>query len=208
MPVRIRGLMWTARLSMDERVSGDQTASSAILAQLEQALTLARSIHDEQLELEALVFQTSILTPDADLTHTLAVAEDGIALAQRSNRWKLAELSHTASLLAHWTGDHERAADLAADACALADELGNERLSIEARLTLSFTTPGTRARSGEVHPMARAKLYLDEVPAAGRCHGHRHFARCVVTDRAPKRWVRRTCDHRLGVAASLACTAR
>ena len=144
MPERASALMWTARLAMDDLPSAESTARSTIRTQLDQALTLARSIPDEQLELEALLHLTHLGTPDDDdLEHTLKLAEHGIARAQLVNRWRLAELSLTAALLAHWAGHRERAAVLTADSRALADELGNERLAIEARLTLSFTTPGT-----------------------------------------------------------------
>ena len=162
-PVRERALalVWSARLEMDELVSGETSASSPVLARLQQARALARSIQDEQLELETLVFLTGILTPDDDLERGLSLADEGIARARHVNRWRLAELLHTGALLAHRAGHRERAAELAADACALADELGNERLSIEARLTLSFTAPGTTRAEltptlAELVPVAQA----------------------------------------------------
>jgi predicted ATPase/DNA-binding CsgD family transcriptional regulator len=159
-PERAGALMWTARLAMDDLPSADPSALSTSLTQLDQALTLARSIHDEQLELEALLFQTHVGAPsDDELEHTLTLAEHGIARARLVNRWRLAELSLTSALLAHRAGHGERAAVLAADACALADDLGNERLSIEARLTMSFTVPGTSLA-------ASAPVLADVLPRA------------------------------------------
>jgi predicted ATPase/DNA-binding CsgD family transcriptional regulator len=144
LPERVGALMWTARLAMDDLPSADSTARSTIVAQLDEALTLARSIPDERLELEALLHLTHVGTPDAgDLERTISLAEQGMARARLVDRWRLAELSFTTALLTHWAGHRERAAVLTADARVLADEVGNERLSIEARLTLSFTTPGT-----------------------------------------------------------------
>jgi predicted ATPase/DNA-binding CsgD family transcriptional regulator len=140
---RAGALMWSARLAMDEVTSAEPGARTAIVAQLEQARACARSIHDEQLELMAMLFQTSILSRGDDIEPTLALAEEALARAEVENRWLLGELSHTTALLAHWAGQHERAVALTADACAIGDEVGNERLSIEARLTLSFTAPGT-----------------------------------------------------------------
>jgi predicted ATPase/DNA-binding CsgD family transcriptional regulator len=156
---RASALMWTARLAMDELASAEPGASAVLRTQLEEALALARSVPDEQLELEALLFMTSILMPDDDLEHTLLMADEGIARAETANRWRLAELFHGTALLAHWAGDRDRAAGLAADARMLADELGNERLSIESRLTLSFTTPGTTLA-------ATAPVLADIVPRA------------------------------------------
>jgi len=50
------------------------------VAQLDEALTLARSIPDERLELEALLHLTHVGTPDADdLERTISLAEHGIA---------------------------------------------------------------------------------------------------------------------------------
>ncbi len=163
LPERARALMLRARLALDELGTEDPAARAAIRTQLEEARTLARSIDDEQLELEALVHLTSILANDDDVERSLALAEEGIALAERSNRWRLAELYLATSLLAHWTGDRERATALAVGAGALADELGNERLSIEARLTLSLTAPST---SPGVRPLAdyvsRAEVLGDQ----------------------------------------------
>jgi DNA-binding CsgD family transcriptional regulator len=137
----------------DDLISGDPADGSLILPALEQARDLARSLPDEQLELQALFFSTYSIRPDADLERLLPLVEEGIALAQRVNRWWLAELLLAASMLTHWAGQHERAAALGFDACALADELGNERVSITARLTLSFTTPGT-SRAGTAPMLA------------------------------------------------------
>jgi DNA-binding CsgD family transcriptional regulator len=165
LPERARALMLRARLAMDELGTEDPAARSVIRTQLEEARALARSIDDEQLELEALVHLTQILANDHDVERSLALAEEGIALAEQSNRWRLAELYLHTSLLAHWTGDRERATALAVGAGALADELGNERLSIEARLTLSLTAPPTSLVHG-VRPLAdyvsRAEMLGDQ----------------------------------------------
>ena len=117
LPVRERAsaLLWTARLEMDDLVSGESSASSPVLARLEQARVLAGSIQDEQLELAAMLFLTAIVRPDDDVERGLSLAEEGIARARLVSRWRLAELLHTGSLLAHWAGHRERAAALAAD---------------------------------------------------------------------------------------------
>ena len=70
-----------------------------------------------------------------------------------------AELLNRAARMAQRTEDTERAAALAAEACALADELGNERLSIESRITLAFVAHGT-AHAGA------APLFATFVPRA------------------------------------------
>src|SRR5262249_40735017 len=93
------------------------------------------SIRDEQLELEAMFFLTRVRSPDADdLSRTLALADEAIARARLGNPWRLAELYQSTALLARWAGDRERAGALTADARALGDDLGTERVSIETRL--------------------------------------------------------------------------
>lgn len=160
-PVRERAsaLMWAARLAMDEVVSADPTARAAIVTELEEARSVAHSIDDEELELEALVHLTFILRPDDGLDRARSLLEEGIARAQLGSRWRLAELLVNASLFFHRAGEHERAAGLAADACALADQLGNERVSLITRLALWRTTPGT-TRPGT------APVLADIVPRA------------------------------------------
>ncbi len=143
-PERTAALVWSARLAMDDHPLAHPDARATIHAQLDEALALARSIHDEQLELQALLSSTFVAAPDGeDLESRIEAAEEGIARARILNRWRLADLSFTTALLAHRAGHRERAAQLATEACALADEVGNEQLSIQARIALSFTTPGT-----------------------------------------------------------------
>lgn len=144
LPERTAALVWSARLAMDDHPLAHPDARSSVHEQLDEALALARSIHDEQLELEALLSSTFVALPDGeDLDSRIEAAEDGMARARVLNRWRLADLSFTTALLAHRAGHRERAARLATEAGALADELGNEQLSIQARIALSFTTPGT-----------------------------------------------------------------
>ena len=58
---RIRTLLWTARTRMDDDlISGDPADGSLILPALEQARDLARSLPDEQLELQAKRLQQNI----------------------------------------------------------------------------------------------------------------------------------------------------
>jgi DNA-binding CsgD family transcriptional regulator len=90
----------------------------------------------------------------------MARADEGLTrCAQLGERWWLPELLNRAARMAQQTEDTERAAALAAEACTLADELGNERLSIESRITLAFVAHGT-AHAGA------APLFATLVPRA------------------------------------------
>lgn len=141
---RAAALMWTAGLASDDHPVLAARGQSTIITQLEEAVALARAVPDEQLELEASSFLIRLHRADeGDLEPRLSWAEACIVRAQQANRWRLAELELATALLAHWAGHHERAAVLATEARALADELGNERLAIEAAVVLRFMTPGT-----------------------------------------------------------------
>jgi hypothetical protein len=129
---------------MDDHPLTHPDARSTIHAQLVEVRALARSIPDEQLELQALLMSLYVAAPDGeDLESRIEAAEDGMARARVLNRWRLAQLAQTTAMLALRAGQRERAAQLATEARTLADELGNEQISIQARIALAFTTPGT-----------------------------------------------------------------
>jgi predicted ATPase/DNA-binding NarL/FixJ family response regulator len=162
LPARARAAarIWTAQLGMDQNVAGDRNVSSATLAGLEEALAVARSVHDQRLELRALCCLSHILIAHEVTERAVSFAEEGIArCAQLGERWWLAELLVHAAVLAQWSADRERAAALALDACAVADEVGNDRLAIASRMQLAFAAPGTTL--GHLAP-----ALLDVVPRA------------------------------------------
>jgi DNA-binding CsgD family transcriptional regulator len=156
---RAAALVWMAQLG-DDNMLDDAAASSALFAHLEDGLALARSIGDYRLELRALSFLSQVLTSQDRMERAVAFADEGIArAAQLGERWWLGELSLRAAVLAHWRADRERAATLAVEACDLADEVGNQRLAIECRMTLAFVAPGTAhasaaPRLAEILPLA------------------------------------------------------
>jgi DNA-binding CsgD family transcriptional regulator len=144
---RAAARVWTAQLG-DDNVLDDSATSSAMFADLEDAVALARSIGDNRLELRAMSFLSQVVTAQDRMERAVVLADEGVVRAtQLGERWWLGELLLRAAALAHWNADDERAVTLAVEACDLADELGNDRLAIECRMTLAFMAPGTvRAR--------------------------------------------------------------
>ena len=157
---RAAALMWSARLAIDDTGLGEPANAVTALGQLDDALALARSVGDGSLELQVLSCLATIVSPHDPPERAVARADEGLTrCAELGERWWLPELLNRAARMAQQTADRERAAVLAAEANSLADELGNDRLSIESRITLAFVAPGT-AHAGA------APLFADIVPPA------------------------------------------
>jgi predicted ATPase/DNA-binding CsgD family transcriptional regulator len=136
--------MWLAQLVLESSDSAQPAVGATAWGKLCEAVEVAGSAGDTQLELQARSFLSTLQADGSVPGEALAAAEAGLARAgELDEPWWRAEFTRHLAQLTYASGDRERAAGLAVDALAVAEGVGDERNALASLIVLAYAAPDT-----------------------------------------------------------------